>query len=313
ICDIAAAFADLCRENGVDAPLWRDVFNCQMKCGDNEEYLANGPGCERKCLEGDQRYCNTPKREGCFCKIGYIRCNGTCSIGKDYCPPSSDPRYRATETCCMHSSWHWALIDGSYFTQDIRGGELVKHLCPKGQVFKVTSHNECKCIKGCKWSNWATWSEICPFCPKSCDGGYVTCTRIRTRQGPYCTPISPISESETSTKICPKTCCWSNWASWSENCPSCPDCPDCSSCGGGSVICTHTRTRQGPNCATNVQLDTKVSTKTCLSPPCCIWSPWASWSVNCPFCPKSCSGGSVSCTRARTRQGPYCTPTSQSQ
>ncbi|CAH1778118.1 unnamed protein product, partial [Owenia fusiformis] len=131
ICDIVSKFAEACKQEGVDVPMWRKAFDCQMECGENEEYLANGPGCERKCLERDQTYCNTPPREGCFCKTGYIRCKGACIIGKDYCPPRTGRRYGGTPArmCCMHSTWYWPFGGSSYSSQDIPDGDFIEHWC----------------------------------------------------------------------------------------------------------------------------------------------------------------------------------------
>ncbi|CAH1785880.1 unnamed protein product [Owenia fusiformis] len=84
-CNIVSKFAEeTCTREGVDIPIWRDDFGCKMECAENEEYLPNGPGCETKCLEKEQTFCNTLNREGCFCKTGYIRCEGKCVDNKEF-------------------------------------------------------------------------------------------------------------------------------------------------------------------------------------------------------------------------------------
>ncbi|CAH1777129.1 unnamed protein product, partial [Owenia fusiformis] len=81
-CDIAKAFADIHSDNGRENKEWRKELKCTIQCGQNEVYMHHGPGCEEHCEEDKPRWCDNKRREGCFCKPGYVRCNGngTCII-----------------------------------------------------------------------------------------------------------------------------------------------------------------------------------------------------------------------------------------
>ncbi|CAH1777130.1 unnamed protein product, partial [Owenia fusiformis] len=79
-CDILETFVVTFRNNARDIMGWRENFNCETQCGENEVYMYDGPGCEEHCVGNELRSCEEPDQEGCFCKTGYVRCRGKCII-----------------------------------------------------------------------------------------------------------------------------------------------------------------------------------------------------------------------------------------
>ncbi|CAH1777128.1 unnamed protein product, partial [Owenia fusiformis] len=223
-----------------------------IQCGQNEVYMHHGPGCEEHCEEDKPRWCDNKRREGCFCKPGYVRCNGngTCIIPD-----------------CDWSTWTFGDDERCEDCSNNCGGGIANctrirtrtgpNCTPKTQSQLHTTTKICNTQPCCTWSPWTTWSESCPHCP-SCGGGSVRCTRTRTRQGQgqYCQQPRD-SQSETLIKICDENCCWSNWSPWSKNCPPCP------TCGGGPNTCKQTRTRQSEHCTPTSQEKNTVSTEVC--------------------------------------------------
>ncbi|CAH1792700.1 unnamed protein product [Owenia fusiformis] len=308
-CDILEAFVANRRGEGQDMEGWRKMFNCPRQCGPNEVYLYDGPGCEPQCFESELRWCAERRREGCFCKPGYIRCKGKCILFPTApCPPKSDPRYGPGDPpmmCCMASTWYWPHGKEKYSTQDIPDGKFIHHVCPKGQVFKVFSHYKCGCVDAeqcppitdpryggtppkmcCKDSTWY-W----PFGGGSYSTEVIPDGEMISRQCPRGQVFKISSHHKCGCVISVIDCKWGPWSCWRYR-------PCTRACGGGTRTSTRSRSLlqrgQGPTCN---EPSTQSRTSPCNTHAC----------VECPIrplCRFSCTTSSTLLTLPGT-----CCPT----
>ncbi|CAH1800341.1 unnamed protein product, partial [Owenia fusiformis] len=285
-CDIMEAFfVAIRRGEGQDImEEWRKIFKCPRQCGLNEVYLYDGPGCEPHCVESELRWCAEHRREGCFCKPGYIRCKGKCII----------------PTGCHWSTWgSWQYGSCSKTCGTGRKDRIrTRTKQPVGSgclgVSVETGYVDCSNPPCCHWSAWGSWQY--GSCSKTCGTGRKNRQRTRTKRpgGSGCPGLSIekgyVECRNTNSFAC--GCHWSAWGSWQYR--SCSK-----TCGtGGRKYRSRTRSKlPGGSGCPGVSVETGYVD--CSNPPCCHWSKWSSWS-SYGSCSSTCGAGRQD--RRRTRR-----------
>ncbi|XP_060132431.1 IgGFc-binding protein-like [Zootoca vivipara] len=87
LCDILAAYANACQNEGAQIGDWRRDSGCYLECPPNSQYQICGTACPATCMDDQAqgpKLCPAVCVEGCQCLAGFVQSQGSC-IPKSSC------------------------------------------------------------------------------------------------------------------------------------------------------------------------------------------------------------------------------------
>ncbi|TSK62521.1 Coronin-7 [Bagarius yarrelli] len=183
VCDLLAAYSNVCRQQGVCVP-WRTSDLCPMTCSKNMEYVACRTGCIEECGHsqsplGDAYWrgdgivgvaqCWTTPTEGCFCPPGTVLQGEEC-VSQSACTPVCGlceilvekkeskccPEYECVcrkdqcpvtkPSCPVHKKLLIKQTDCCDSFECVCSCQNITQVCPPGYITKEVT-NECGCVE----------------------------------------------------------------------------------------------------------------------------------------------------------------------